>query len=162
MQKAFRRQLAMIREHIAQESRQDMSGLLAGMTKDCVTYVACTPRPYVGKTGVARRYRSQWTGFPDFRVRIRRVISLGDRFAVTENEWRGTHKGVFMGVKPTGKRVRVPTVVIWEFKRNKLRGEYIYYDLASVFRQMGVVRIGPRSNQLAGTGGRSRTRGMKR
>lgn len=162
MQKAVQRRLAMIREHIAQESRQDLSGLLAGMTRDCVTYVACTPRPHVGKAGVARRYRGQWTGFPDFKVRVRRIITVGEKFAVTENEWRGTHKGVFMGVRPTGKRVRVPTVVIWEFRGNRLRGEYIYYDLASVFRQMGIVRVGPRSNQLVRADRRSRARGPKR
>lgn len=134
-----RRQLQTIRDHIRQESAHDMKGLLDGMTKDCVTNVVCAPKPYVGRKAVERRYREQWTGFPDFKVRIRKLIAITDRYAVTENEWTGTHLGVFMGVAPTGKRVKVRTAVIWEFKGNKLRGEYIYFDLATVLKQMGAL-----------------------
>ncbi|HEV8306930.1 MAG TPA: ester cyclase [Methylomirabilota bacterium] len=131
--------LKTIRDHIRQESTQDIDGLLAGMTKDCSTIVMCAPRPYIGPKAVERRYREQWTGFPDFKVRIRRIIAMGPKYAVTENEWTGTHLGPFMGREPTGKRVRVRTAVIWEFRGDKLRGEYIYFDLATVLRQMGAL-----------------------
>ncbi len=136
-----RRQLRTIRDHIRQESEHDMKGLLAGMTKDCVTVVVCAPRPYVGRKAVERRYREQWTGFPDFKVRIRRIVAITPKYAVTENEWRGTHLGPFMGVAPTGKRVKVRTAVIWEFRADKLRGEYIYFDLATVLKQMSVLTL---------------------
>lgn len=135
------RRLKTIRDHIRQESVHDMKDLLDGMTEDCVTSVACAPRPHVGRRAVERRYRDQWTGFPDFKVRIRKIIVVTDKYAVTENEWSGTHLGVFMGVAPTGKRVKVRTAVIWEFKGDKLRGEYIYYDLATVLKQMGVLTL---------------------
>lgn len=134
------RRLKVIRDHIRQESQHDMESLLDGMVTDCVTDVACAPRPYRGKKAVERRYREQWTGFPDFKVRVRRIVCVGSKYAVTENEWSGTHLGVFMGIAPTGKRVKVRTAVIWEFKGDKLRGEYIYFDLATILRQMGVLR----------------------
>jgi steroid delta-isomerase-like uncharacterized protein len=136
----WKRRLKTIRDHIRQESTHDMEGLLAGMTKDCLTDVVCVPKPYIGPKAVRRRYEEQWTGFPDFKVRVRKVIALGHKFAVTENEWTGTHRGAFMGYPPTGKRVKVRAAVAWEFRGNRLRGEYIYFDLASILRQIGALK----------------------
>ena len=127
--------LALIREHVRLESVHDLEGLLDGMTEDAYTDVVCAPPRHVGKLGVAERYRGQWTGFPDFTVRIRRVVVVSAKTAVTENEWSGTHLGEFLGMPPTGKRVKVKTAVVWEFKGDKIKGETIYYDLATVLRQ---------------------------
>lgn len=127
--------LALIREHVKLESAHDLEGLLDGMTEDAYTDVVCAPPRHVGKLGVAERYRGQWTGFPDFTVRIRRVVAVSDKYAVTEHEWSGTHLGEFLGMPPTGKRVKVRTAVVWEFKGDKIKGETIYYDLATVLRQ---------------------------
>ena len=133
--------LKTIREHIRQESTQDLDGLLEGMTKDCICAVNVSPRPCVGPKAVADRYLKQWQGFPDFKVRVRRVVAVGKNYVVTENEWRGTHRGPFFGIPPTGRRARVNACVLWEFRGKKLRAEYVYYDLATVMRQLGVLEV---------------------
>lgn len=133
--------LKTIREHIKQESTQDLQGLLEGMTKDCVCAVNVAPRPCVGPKAVADRYLKQWEGFPDFKVRVRRVVTVGRNYVVTENEWRGTHRGHFFGIAPTGKRARVRACVLWEFRGKKLKAEYVYYDLATVLKQLGVLKL---------------------
>jgi steroid delta-isomerase-like uncharacterized protein len=130
-----------IREHIVQESTQDLEGLLAGMTSDCVCAVNLSPRPFVGPKAVAKRYIQQWTGFPDFKVRVRRIVAEGKDYVVTENEWRGTHQGRFFGIPATGKRARVRACVLWEFRGKRLRAEYVYYDLATVLTQLGVLNL---------------------
>jgi len=43
------------------------------------------------------------------------------------------------GVAPTGKRVRVPLVVIVNFRGDKLAHERIYWDQASVLAQLGLI-----------------------
>ena len=130
-----------IREHIRQESTQDLTGLLAGMTKDCVCAVNISPRPFVGPTAVADRYLQQWRGFPDFKVRVRKIVAEGTNYVVTENEWRGTHRGPFFGFAPTGKRARVRACVLWEFRGSRLRAETIYFDLATVLSQVGAINL---------------------
>jgi len=130
-----------IREHILQESTQDLKGLLAGMTKDCVCAVNISPKPFVGPKAVADRYRQQWRGFPDFKVRVRRIVAEGINFVVTENEWRGTHRGPFFGIPPTGKRAKIRACVLWEFHGSRLRAETVYYDLATVLSQIGVINL---------------------
>ena len=130
-----------IREHIRQESTQDLKGLLAGMTKDCVCAVNISPRPFVGPKAVADRYLQQWRGFPDFKVRVRRIIAEDTRYVVTENEWRGTHRGPFFGFAPTGKRARIRACVLWEFRGSRLRAETVYFDLATVLSQVGAIDL---------------------
>lgn len=43
------------------------------------------------------------------------------------------------GVAPTGKRVEVPLVAIVRFREGKLAHEHIYWDQASVLKQIGLL-----------------------
>jgi carboxymethylenebutenolidase len=43
------------------------------------------------------------------------------------------------GVPPTGKRVEVPLVAIVKFRDGKLAHEHIYWDQASVLKQIGLI-----------------------
>jgi len=133
-----KRRLAVLREHINAESSHDMKALLEGMTSDCFNDVVCVSKPFVGPKRVAERYRKHWAGFPDFKVRVKRFLAADEKSIVTENEWRGTHLGKFLGLEPTGKRVRVRALVVWHFKGNKLRGETVFFDMGSIQKQLGV------------------------
>ncbi|HJQ23273.1 MAG TPA: ester cyclase [Blastocatellia bacterium] len=43
------------------------------------------------------------------------------------------------GIEPTGKRVKVPLVVIAHFRDGRLAHEHIYWDQASVLVQLGLI-----------------------
>lgn len=43
------------------------------------------------------------------------------------------------GVAPTGRRVRIPTVVVMGFQEGKVAYEHIYWDQASVLVQIGLL-----------------------
>ena len=68
------KRMAVLREHIRAESEHDMDALIAGMTFDCFNDVVGVPKPFVGPEQTAERYRKHWQGFPDFTVRVRRVL----------------------------------------------------------------------------------------
>ena len=131
------KRMAVLREHIRAESDQDMEALLGGMTSDCFNDVAGVPKPFVGPEQTAERYRKHWEGFPDFAVRVRRVLCADESCVVTENEWRGTHLGTFLGWPATGKPVRMRAIVVWHFKGDELWGETIFFDNASLLKQIG-------------------------
>jgi carboxymethylenebutenolidase len=42
------------------------------------------------------------------------------------------------GVPPTGRRVRVPTVVVMDFEGDKVASERIYWDQATLLIQLGL------------------------
>jgi steroid delta-isomerase-like uncharacterized protein len=138
-----KRRLAVLREHIKAESSHDMKELLDGMTADCFNDVVCVPRPFVGPKKVAERYRKHWAGFPDFKVRVKRILAADEKCIVTENEWSGTHRGNFLGLQPTGKRVRVRALVVWHFRGHMLWGETVFFDLGSIQKQIGAKVVAP-------------------
>lgn len=43
------------------------------------------------------------------------------------------------GVAPTGRKVRIPTVVVMGFRGDKVAYEHIYWDQASVLVQVGLM-----------------------
>jgi steroid delta-isomerase-like uncharacterized protein len=142
-----KKRLAVLREHIDAESSHNMKALLDGMTSDCFNDVVCVPKPFVGPKKVAERYRKHWAGFPDFNVRVKRFLAADEKCIVTENEWTGTHLGKFLGLEPTGKRVRVRALVVWHFRGNKLWGETVFFDMGSIQKQIGAQVLGPSSRQ---------------
>jgi steroid delta-isomerase-like uncharacterized protein len=133
----YKARLATVKEHIKAESEHDMAGVLHGFTDRCFNDIACMPKPFVGAKKVAERYRKHWAGFPDFKVRVRRFLAMDRNCIVTENEWSGTHLGTYLGLRPTGKRVRVRALVVWHFKKNKLLGETVFFDMGSIQKQIG-------------------------
>lgn len=135
--------VAGIGEHLRAESAQDLDALLAGMTDDCFNIVVCDPSPlYQGPEEVARRYRQLWGALPDLEVRLRRVVAIDWPMVVTEHLLSGTHRGPLFGVAPTGRHLSVETCVVWEFDGDRVRGETVYFDLATLLRQAGALEIG--------------------
>jgi carboxymethylenebutenolidase len=43
------------------------------------------------------------------------------------------------GIKPTGKHVELPHVVVMKFEGNKIAHEHIYWDQASLLAQVGLL-----------------------
>lgn len=130
--------VAELHSHLEAETAQDLDALLEGMTDDCFNLVMPDPhRLYAGPEEVARRYRGLWTTFPDLKVQMRRVVSVSESFAVSEHTLSGTQDGPLFGFPATSKPVEVETVVLWEVVDGQIRGETVYFDLATMLRQAG-------------------------
>src|SRR5262249_25002939 len=82
-------------------------------------------------------YRKYWAGFPDFKVRVKRLLAVGENTIVTENECSGTHLGKFLCYPPTGKYVRLLALGVWHFKGKRLRVETVFFDMARVLKKIG-------------------------
>ena len=79
---------------------------------------------------------------PDMEmVAVSRTIGQGR--VVDEQIMRFTHSipldWVLPGIAPTGKRVKLPFVVIVQFEGDKLAHEHLYWDQASVLVQVGLL-----------------------
>lgn len=79
--------------------------------------------------------------FPDVKLTVVRNVIEGNTVA-TEGIFEGTHKGDFMGIPGTGKRIAVPFGQVSEFKDGKYDKLRLYWDLATIVRQIGVVPEG--------------------
>lgn len=135
--------LAVLEDHLEAESSHDMDRVLDGFTEDCFNDIAGFPERFVGPEKVAERYRLLWDAFPDFNVKIHRFLSADADCIVTENQWTGTHRGSFFGIPPTGKRVRIRSLVAWHFRDDKIWGETVFFDVGSIVTQLGAEIIIP-------------------
>jgi SnoaL-like polyketide cyclase len=69
----------------------------------------------------------------------RSTCSISEATIVLEVIIRGRHLGAWRGLPPTGRHVQFPLCGVYTFDEDdRLAGEKIYYDRATVLRQLGV------------------------
>jgi hypothetical protein len=75
---------------------------------------------------------------PNLQIIVLRRHVTSDAI-VLEVTIRGTHLGEWRGLPATGRNVEIPLCGIYTFdSSDRLQGERIYYDRATVLRQLGV------------------------
>ena len=76
------------------------------------------------------------TAFPDLRFAIEDIVSEEDKLVVC---WTisGTHKGEFMGIAPTGKKISVEGITINHIGYGKILDSNISWDALGLLRQLG-------------------------
>ncbi|MBV8811256.1 MAG: ester cyclase [Acidobacteriaceae bacterium] len=76
--------------------------------------------------------------FPDFYLQ-KIAHHHADEAVIAEVRFGGTHLGVWAGMEPTGKRMEVQGVLIFVFEEDRLVCEKVYFDHATVLRQLGAI-----------------------
>ncbi|MFJ9338299.1 ester cyclase [Streptomyces sp. NPDC101733] len=99
-----------------------------------------------GRDGM-RRTMGMWRDAFDFSFDITRQIAEGD-CVTTLWDWRGTHKGAFMGMAPTGKTVAMSGCTTFRMENGRVAEDWWYYDAPGLMRQLGMT-----ADMSAGTAG---------
>jgi steroid delta-isomerase-like uncharacterized protein len=101
------------------------------------TYVGYTPgTPDVkGPDSFRQRHTALSTAFPDFRFTVEEIIAEGDKVAVRYT-LRGTHRGDFMGIAPTGKEMTWTGITLFHIANGKIQETWLMTDLV---RQLGMI-----------------------
>ena len=75
--------------------------------------------------------------FPDMYVTIDDMVAEGDKVAgrVTMT---GTHKGEFMGIPPTNKKVTISLIFIDRFAGGKIVEDHGHFNALDLMRQLGI------------------------
>jgi C-1 hydroxylase len=86
-------------------------------------------------------------GFPDWIETIEDIIADGDkvwvRFIGT-----GTHKGEWLGLAPTRKKVTFKAVQIWRIVDKKVVAKDSFIDSLDFFKQLGVIEYTEKGKKL--------------
>lgn len=80
--------------------------------------------------------------FPDIRFTIEDILAEGDRVAV-RTTGEGTHRGDFMGFRPTAKRVRFAAIDIHRIASGRIAASWHVDEIASVLAQIGALSPPP-------------------
>ena len=79
------------------------------------------------------------SAFPDSALRVEEEIAGGEK-VVLRWTFSGTHKGSFLGVPATGKRVTWTGITIYRIVDGSVVEEQGEEDFVGFFRQVGLVR----------------------
>lgn len=82
------------------------------------------------------------TAFPDLTSTVEQQVAEGDT-VVSRGTTRGTHRGTFGGLEPTGRTAVVPWVVITRFEGDRIAEDWEIYDALGLMQQLGAMGATP-------------------
>ena len=130
--------IALVEQHIRLENEHDLEGVLQTFGDSAHYDDQPWAEHYEGLDGVRQFYEQLMNALPDLEIDVQHRHVADDAILV-EVVIRGTHRGNWRGLPPTGRRIEFPLCGIYTFDRDdRLAGERIYYDRATVLRQLGV------------------------
>jgi steroid delta-isomerase-like uncharacterized protein len=79
-----------------------------------------------------------WAAFPDLRFTVEDTVAERDKLVAS---WTisGTHKGEFMGIRPTNKKVSIEGITIHYIANGKIIDSNISWDALGLMRQLGAL-----------------------
>jgi steroid delta-isomerase-like uncharacterized protein len=92
-----------------------------------------------GRQAVADFWRETFVAVPDLEMTVTRVVAGETQAAV---EWRLSGNftgGPFQGIDPTGKRIELRGLDLFELEDGEIVSNTAYYDGASFARQVGML-----------------------
>jgi predicted ester cyclase len=99
-----------------------------------------TPAP-IGATGaqlLKEVFLHLLRAFPDLHIETEDVITEGDK-AVYRNTVTGTHRGEYLGIAPTGRRISYAEIFIVRVADGRIVETWGVVDVAAQLRQLGVL-----------------------
>ena len=87
---------------------------------------------------VTEAARANFAAFPDMVLTAHHLIAEGD-LVVKRWSVRGTHKGEFMGIPPSGKEIVVRGCNVLRIEGDKIAECWGYTDLLGMMQQLGVI-----------------------
>jgi hypothetical protein len=125
---------AVVQEHIAAEKAHDVPRILASFHHPRYEF-----RPFGsvidGGQAVGELFKGLFAAFPDFDIE-RPQWSHTEETVRVECVVSGTRRRFFSGAPPSGWPIKLPLVAILEFNGELLIGEKIFFDLATLTRQL--------------------------
>ena len=88
-----------------------------------------------GRETVKTYFAGLRSAFSDLTLPISAIVAEGDRVAVL-NSVRGTHRGEFIGLKPTGRSIDAMAFQLYRIENGPLAEHWEVADFAKLMRQL--------------------------
>ena len=132
------RRMALVEEHVRCENAHNLNGIIQTFGATARYDDEPWNEHHHGLDQVRQFYAQLMSALPDLSIEIVRRHVAAETIML-EVVIRGTHLGAWRGLPATGRHIDLPLCGIYTFDSDdRLAGEKIYYDRATVLRQMGV------------------------
>jgi steroid delta-isomerase-like uncharacterized protein len=131
------RRLEVLDVHFQSEIDHDWATCLGTFDGHPRYEIVPTNQVHDGDDEVLAYHRAQRIAFPDQRHENVRFHFADDDTVIAEFDLLGTNTGEFLGLPPTGKSFRVPTIAVFFFNGDRITNERVYLDVLSLLTQIG-------------------------
>ena len=104
---------------------------------DSLTIHGFPPNLPTDKEGLKEFMQLLWKAFPDIRITPDDIIIEGNKVACRYH-LTGTHRGEFMGFRPTDKQFRVDGMTIFSFRNSKVVERWNLVDMVLLMEQLKI------------------------
>lgn len=127
-----------VEDHVRLENQHDLEGVMSTFGATARYDDEPSGDHRVGRDQVRAYYAEMLSAMPDLNIDVRKRHAT-ESAIVLEVVISGHHRGAWRGLPSTGRRVEFPLCAIYSFDdSDRLTGEKIFYDRATVLRQLGV------------------------
>ena len=108
----------------------------------CSKFVTADNECYMGSSDEAFTFSDMipfiqmyYTSFPDYKHTIENIFAT-DRFVVAQLLYTGTHSNEFMGILPTGNKIKYKGIFIFEIENQKISKIWAVEDESTLMAQL--------------------------
>jgi|SRR5262249_62339781 len=125
-------------------NRRDLAALDNIVDQSCVTHqarsasepISATPR---GPRALRQHIEAWLAAFPAIRVTTDLRHACGNQ-VISWVTMRGTHRGPWQGVSPTGREVTIRTVAQHRVESGRIVEDWVIVETLGLYQQLGLVR----------------------
>ena len=111
-------------------------------SEDCVTHQlrsgVLAESVHRGPQAMKEHVSGWLMSFPDLRFNVEQMIAERDR-VVSQLVMEGTHRDIWMGIPPTGKRLQIRMITIHRIANSKIAEDWVLVESLGFFQQLGVL-----------------------
>ncbi len=130
---------AVVEQFAATLSARDIASFTALFADDYLNHqlsaAVAPPLDRSPKQVTVDLFAGRLIGLPDLRVEVEATVASGDQ-AAASFAYSGTHRGPFLGVAPTGKRLRFTSCDIFRVRNGLIIEHWGMGDTAGVLTQL--------------------------
>jgi predicted ester cyclase len=119
-----------------EELDKDRTAIDTFFSPGCVAHLPGNPEP-TDPEGFKHFVALLYTAFPDLHHKVDDQIAENDK-VVSLVTARGTHRGDFQGIAPTGKQVIITDIIITRLRGGKAVELWAQFDALGLLQQIGV------------------------
>jgi steroid delta-isomerase-like uncharacterized protein len=117
-------------------NRGDLAAIEELFAPDAAYLLPGAAEPIRGHDGITQFVTAVRAAFPDYRGTVEEQVAEGDT-VVTRVTGRGTNRGEFMGLAPSGKSAAWSVVHITRFAAGRIAEDRVTFDQLSFLQQLG-------------------------
>ena len=127
----------MVRRYAEEEDKGNLLEVIDEIVAPDVIYHYPNNHTVSGLDSIKESSSQFYKAFPDLKHTIEFQSAEGE-YVTTRYTWRGTHKGTYLGLEPTGKELTFTFIDVCRVKDGKFVEAWVELDFLGIYQQLGM------------------------